>query len=134
MNWPLRLSRPACQTGGVEAAEISELVLANALGTGGNPARLVALAAGLPQRVAGLTTDRQCVGGLDALLLAKAMVESGMAEAVLAGGVESFSRRPLRLRTDPAGGAPVAYDRPRSPLGPTAIPTWPKLRRHSPEG
>ncbi len=71
-----------------------------------------ALAAGLPQRVAGLTTDRQCVGGLDALLLAKAMIESGMAEAVLAGGVESFSRRPLRLRTDPAGGAPVPYDRP----------------------
>jgi acetyl-CoA C-acetyltransferase len=103
---------PCLRVGGVEPSQISELVLSNALGTGGNPARLVALAAGLPQRVAGLTTDRQCVGGLDAVLLAKAMVESGMAEAVLAGGVESFSRRPLRLRTDPAGNPPVAYDRP----------------------
>lgn len=90
---------------GVEAAD--ELVLSNALGAGGNPARRVALAAGL--EVAGLTIDRQCAGGLDALRLAAALVESG-AEAVLAGGVESYSRRPLRYATDPEGGAPVAYD------------------------
>lgn len=103
----------ACLTaGGVAAEEIDELLLANALGAGGNPARLAALAAGLPLRVAGLTIDRQCAGGLDAIRLAGAMVESGLAEAVLAGGVESFSRRPLRLRTDPGGGPPVAYDRP----------------------
>jgi acetyl-CoA C-acetyltransferase len=98
--------------GGVAGAEISDLILANALGAGGNPARLAALTAGLPERVAGLSIDRQCAGGLDAILLAKAMVESGMAEAVLAGGVESFSRRPLRLCTDPAGGPPAPYDRP----------------------
>ena len=90
---------------GVEA--VDELVVSNALGAGGNPARRVALAAGL--EVAGLTIDRQCAGGLDALRLAAALVESG-AEAVLAGGVESYSRRPLRLATDPDGGAPVQYD------------------------
>lgn len=86
---------------------VDELVVSNALGAGGNPARRVALAAGLT--VAGLTIDRQCAGGLDALRLAAALVESG-AEAVLAGGVESYSRRPLRLATDPEGGAPVPYD------------------------
>lgn len=86
---------------------VDELVLSNALGAGGNPARRVALAAGLG--VAGLTIDRQCAGGLDALRLAAALVEAG-AEAVLAGGVESYSRRPLRLATDPDGGAPVPYD------------------------
>lgn len=90
---------------GVET--VDELVVSNALGAGGNPARRVALAAGLP--VAGLTIDRQCAGGLDALRLAAALVDCG-AEAVLAGGVESYSRRPLRLATDPDGGAPVAYD------------------------
>lgn len=103
---------------GLAPDEVAELILSNALGAGGNPARVVALAAGLPQRVAGLTIDRQCAGGLDALLLAQAMIEAGQAEAVLAGGVESYSRRPIRLRTDPGGGPAVPYDQP-------AFSPWP---------
>ena len=73
----------------------------NALGAGGNPARLAALAAGLPERVAGLSIDRQCAGGLDAIRIAVAMVASGQARVVVAGGAESYSRRPLRLATAP---------------------------------
>jgi acetyl-CoA C-acetyltransferase len=103
---------------GLAPGSVDEIILANALGAGGNPARRVALAAGLPQRVAGLTIDRQCAGGLDAILLARAMVDSGAAEVVLAGGVESYSRRPLRLRTDPEGGPPTPYD--QAPFSP-----WP---------
>ncbi len=95
---------------GMAVAQVDDLILSNALGAGGNAARRVALAAGLPQRVAGLTIDRQCAGGLDAILLARALVDSGAAEVVLAGGVESYSRRPLRLATDPDGGPPVPYD------------------------
>ncbi len=95
---------------GVAPGQVQEVILSNALGAGGNPARRVALAAGLPDTVAGLTIDRQCAGGLDAILLAMALVDSGAAQVVLAGGVESYSRRPLRLRTDPEGGPPVAYD------------------------
>ncbi|MFM7334702.1 MAG: thiolase family protein [Tabrizicola sp.] len=95
---------------GFVPGQVDELILSNALGAGGNPARRVALAAGLPEAVAGLTTDRQCAGGLDAILLARAMVDSGAAEVVAAGGVESYSRRPLRLRTDPNGGPPEPYD------------------------
>lgn len=93
---------------GIGADQVDEVILSNALGAGGNPARRAALAAGLG--VAGLTIDRQCAGGLDAILLARALVDSGAADIVLAGGVESYSRRPLRLRTDPDGGPPVAYD------------------------
>ncbi|MDP2080059.1 MAG: thiolase family protein [Pseudotabrizicola sp.] len=93
---------------GIDA--VDEVICANAIGPGGNPARRIALAAGLPERVAGLTIDRQCAGGLDALLLAAALVDAGRADFVLAGGVESFSRRPLRFLTDPEGGEPVAYD------------------------
>jgi len=101
----------ACLTdAGIAPDEVDEVILSNALGLGGNPARRVALAAGLPETVAGLTTDRQCAGGLDAILLAKALVDSGAADIVLAGGVESYSRRPLRLRTDPDGGPPVPYE------------------------
>jgi acetyl-CoA C-acetyltransferase len=99
--------------------QVDEVILSNALGAGGNPARRVALAAGLPQAVAGLTIDRQCAGGLDAILLARALVDSGAADIVLAGGVESYSRRPLRLRTDPDGGPPTPYD--QSPFTP-----WPE--------
>lgn len=97
---------------GLGPQDVDEVILANALGGGGNPARLAALAASLPDRVAGLSIDRQCVGGLDAILLAKALVESGAARIVLAGGAESHSRRPIRMATDPEGGPARAYDRP----------------------
>ncbi|OCX65603.1 acetyl-CoA acetyltransferase [Thioclava sp. SK-1] len=97
---------------GLMAHDVDEVVLGNALGAGGNPARVAALAAGLPERVAGLTLDRQCCGGLDAVVVAAGMIAAGQAEVVVAGGVESYSRRPLRLRTDPDGGAPIPYDRP----------------------
>ncbi|WP_366943544.1 thiolase family protein [Cypionkella sp.] len=101
------------EAAGVSAWQIDELICSNALGAGGNPARRVALAAGLPERVAGLSVDRQCAGGLDAILLARALVDSGAADVVIAGGVESYSRRPLRLWTDPDGGPAVAYDQAR---------------------
>ena len=97
---------------GLGPQDVDEVILSNALGAGGNPARLAALAAGLPDRVAGLSIDRQCAGGLDAILLARALVASGAARIVVAGGAESASRRPIRLAVGPDGGAPVAYDRP----------------------
>lgn len=94
---------------GLWVGDVDEVICANALGAGGNPARRVALAAGLPERVAGLTIDRQCAGGLDAIGLAAALVDSGRARVVLAGGVESHSQRPLRAMPGP-DGAPVFYD------------------------
>lgn len=87
-----------------------EVILANALYGGGNPARLAALAAGLPETIAGLSIDRQCAGGLDAILLGARMVQSGAARAVLAGGAESHSMRPIRALKTPNG--PEPYDRP----------------------
>ncbi|NGM45342.1 acetyl-CoA C-acyltransferase [Rhodobacter sp. SGA-6-6] len=95
---------------GLTPGEVDELVCSNALGAGGNPGRRVVLAAGLPERVAGLTLDRQCAGGLDAIALAAALVASGQARVVVAGGAESHSLRPLRAMPDPEGGPPVAYE------------------------
>lgn len=103
--------RAALADAGVALAEVDELILSNALGGGGNPARVAALAAGLPERVAGLSLDRQCAGGLDAIRLAAAMVASGQAQVVVAGGAESWSRRPLRLAQVP-GRAPEPYEAP----------------------
>ena len=103
---------------GLPADRVDEIIVANALGGGGNPARMVALAAGLPERIAGLSIDRQCAGGLDAVLLADMMVRSGQAQVVIAGGVESYSRRPLRA-WQLADGSTQPYDRP-------AFAPWPE--------
>ena len=94
---------------GLTADEVGEVITGNALGAGGNPARLCALAAGLPEQVAGLSIDRQCASGLDALNLADAMIRAGQAEVVLAGGTESYSRRPERAQTFPDGRAALPY-------------------------
>ena len=74
---------------GLPPESVDEVILANALGGGGNPARLAALAAGLPERVAGLSIDRQCCGGMDAVLIADALIRAGGPEVVVAGGAES---------------------------------------------
>ncbi|WP_305289664.1 thiolase family protein [Paracoccus wurundjeri] len=120
----------ALRDAGLEPERVGEVILGNALGAGGNPARIAALAAGLPEKVAGLTIDRQCCAGLDAILLGDAMICAGLHDIVIAGGVESYSRRPLRLRTDPDGGAAQPYDQPpftpwpdRDPLMPAAADT-----------
>lgn len=97
------------QDAGIAPGAVDELIVSNALGAGGNPARIAALAAGLPEHVAGLSIDRQCAGGIDAIRLAAALVASGAAQVVVAGGVESYSRRPLRLAQRP-GAAPEPYD------------------------
>ncbi|NIY73808.1 thiolase family protein [Marivivens donghaensis] len=96
---------------GLTGHDVDEVIVSNAIGGGGNPARLCALAAGLPERIAGLSIDRQCAGGLDAIGLAAAMVNSGQARVVIAGGVESHSRRPLRYAQN-GEGPPIPYDRP----------------------
>ena len=98
---------------GVAAEMVDAVVLGNAMGAGGNPARMLALAAGLPDRCAAFSVDTQCCSGMDALTLAVGLLTSGQASVVLAGGVEAWSRAPLRLHRplEPAAAA-QAYDRP----------------------
>ena len=60
-----------------------------------NVARMAALLAGLPVEVAGITVNRLCASGLDAVALAARQVKTGEAELVIAGGVESMSRAPF---------------------------------------
>lgn len=114
--------RAVLSDAGATAGDVGELILGNALGAGGNPARVAALAAGLPQHVAGLSIDRQCASGLDALRLGAAMIDAGHCELVIAGGVESYSRRPLRMRTFADGRAPLAYDQPAFAPSPAQDP------------
>lgn len=102
----------------IDPLSVDEIIVGNALGAGGNPARLVSLAAGLSERIAGLSIDRQCCSGLDAILIAKDMIVSGRASIVIAGGVESYSQRPQRSRINATSKEPEAYDQP-------AFTPWP---------
>jgi acetyl-CoA C-acetyltransferase len=87
----------AVRRAGVEAAEVEDVVLGNVLGGGGNLARLVALEAGLPVEVAGMTVDRQCGSGLQAVCLASDRVAAGGGDVIVAGGAESMTRAPWML-------------------------------------
>jgi acetyl-CoA C-acetyltransferase len=62
---------------------------------GGDIAKTAAIAAGLPDTVAGVQLNRFCASGLEAVNTAALKVRSGMEEMVLAGGVEAMSRVPM---------------------------------------
>lgn len=107
---------------GVAADDVSEVVLGNCMGPGGDVARVASLLAGIPIGVPALTVDRQCASGLAALEVAAGAIALGAAEVVLAGGMESASTAPLRyLPADPAvpGSAPQHYE--RAPFAPLEI-------------
>ncbi|WP_125615489.1 thiolase family protein [Specibacter cremeus] len=95
---------------GAAPAGFTDVILGNATGGGGNVARLAALTAGLPQSVPGLTVDRQCGSGLEAIVLACRLVQAGAGDLYLAGGVESTSTAPARARRGPDGNLGF-YDR-----------------------
>ncbi len=95
---------------GLPAAAVTDVVIGNAVGAGGNVARLAALEAGLPVSVPGVTVDRQCGSGLDAIVLASRLVAAGGNGAYLAGGVESISTAPLRANRA-ADGSPEFFRR-----------------------
>jgi len=63
-----------------------------------NIARVAALMAGMPEEIPAYTVHRQCASSLQAILNAALQMQSGYAEAVLAGGVESMSNAPYYLR------------------------------------
>ncbi len=77
--------------------QISEIVLANAFGTGGNMARYASLLAGLPDFVSSFTLDSQCSGGLKAVELGAALVNFQNNSLVIAGGLESKSLEPIKF-------------------------------------
>lgn len=105
---------------GLPAEAVDAVLLGNALGAGGNPARMLALAAGLSESCAAYSVDTQCCAGLDAIALACGLLASGQAHIVIAGGAEAWSRAPIRQhRPLQPGVEAVAYERP-------AFAPWPE--------
>lgn len=78
---------------GIDPALVEDVVFAQSYANSETPCvgRWIALQAGLPIEVPGMQLDRRCGGGLQALVTAAMMVETGACDVVLAGGVESMS-------------------------------------------
>ncbi len=94
----------------LDPSSIEEVILGNANGAGEenrNVARMAALLAGFPVSVPGSTVNRLCGSSLDAAMSGSRMIETGDADLVLTGGVESMTRAPWVLpkpsRAFPAG-------------------------------
>lgn len=85
---------------GLDRAAIDEVVWGNANGAGEenrNVGRMAALLAGLPTSVPGNTVNRLCGSSLDAAMIGSRQIETGDADIVLVGGVESMTRAPWVL-------------------------------------
>ena len=101
---------------GVDPSRIDDVVFAQSYMNGETPCtgRWAALAAGLPIEVPGVQLDRRCGGGLQAIATAAMMVQTGAADVVIAGGVESMSRveyYSLNMRGGARAGSVTLYDR-----------------------
>jgi acetyl-CoA C-acetyltransferase len=84
----------AVQRAGIDAAEVEDVIMgcANPEGaTGANIARQIALMAGMPVSVSGLTINRFCSSGLQTIALAAQRIIAGEGQVYVAGGVESIS-------------------------------------------
>jgi acetyl-CoA acyltransferase len=85
---------------GLDPAAVAEVTLGNANGAGEenrNVGRMAALLAGLPTSIPGSTVNRLCGSSLDAAMGGSRLIETGDADVVVTGGVESMTRAPWVL-------------------------------------
>jgi acetyl-CoA C-acetyltransferase len=89
----------AIEKAGLAATDVDEVVFGQAYQNGEyvNIARMGLLTAGWPDSIPGITIDRRCCTGLDVVRFASALIQSGQAEIVVAGGVESMSNAEFYL-------------------------------------
>ena len=104
------------QHAGIDPELIEDVSFAQSYANSETPCigRWVALHAGLPDHVAGMQVDRRCGGGLQAIVTAAMAVQTGAADVVLAGGVESMSRvehYTLDVRWGRRTGGTMLHDR-----------------------
>jgi acetyl-CoA C-acetyltransferase len=100
----------------IDPSRIDDVVMAQSYASSETPCvgRWAALQAGLPVEVPGMQLDRRCGGGLQAIVTAAMMVQSGAANVVVAGGVESMSNieyYTTDLRWGSRAGSVTMHDR-----------------------
>ncbi len=110
------VSRAVLQRSGLDPARLDDVVFAQSYMNGETPCtgRWIALQAGFPIDVPGMQLDRRCGGGLQAVATAAMMVQTGAADVVLAGGVESMSNveyYTTAMRWGARAGSAALHDR-----------------------
>lgn len=100
---------------------IDDVIFGNVLSGGGNIARLSALQSGLSIELPGLTVDRQCGSGINAISLAAQAIRSGEGDIYIAGGTESMSRAPFLMDKPEKPFSPVPPSFRKSQLSPKEI-------------
>ncbi|HCQ88674.1 MAG TPA: acetyl-CoA C-acyltransferase [Clostridium sp.] len=92
-------AKEAIKRAGIKPEIIEEAIIGNVLtaGLGQNPARQVALKAGLCEESSAITINKVCGSGLRAVSMAAQMIKAGDADVILAGGTESMSNAPYVL-------------------------------------
>jgi acetyl-CoA C-acetyltransferase len=93
------VARAKVESAKVESAKVDECIMGNVVsaGLGQNPARQAALGGGLQDTVAAMTVNKVCGSGLKSVGLAAQAVQTGNAEIVVAGGMESMTNAPYIL-------------------------------------
>jgi acetyl-CoA C-acetyltransferase len=97
--------KAALERGGVGPEQVDYVIMGHVLqaGQGQITARQAAAKAGIPMTVPALTVNKVCLSGINALYLADQMIQSGDAEVVVAGGMESMTQAPYVLAGARAG-------------------------------
>src|SRR5262249_29002175 len=92
--------RAAVERASIDAASVEDVIMGNVLQAGNrqNPARQVALRAGIPDRVSALTVNKVCGSGLQSVMLASQAIRLAELEVAIAGGMESMTNAPYILR------------------------------------
>src|SRR5262245_57295212 len=93
-------ARAAIERAGIDPYLVDEVIMGNVVqaGNGQNPARQVALRAGIPDSVAALTINKVCGSGLKAVMLAANGIKLGEINIAVTGGMESMSGAPYLLK------------------------------------
>ena len=93
--------REAIKRAGIDPNTVDECIMGNVVqaGLGQNPARQAALKGGLSDRVGAMTINKVCGSGLKAVALAQQAIQTGNAQIVVAGGMESMTNAPYLLPT-----------------------------------
>jgi len=97
--------KAALERGGVGPDQVDYVIMGHVLqaGQGQITARQAAVKAGIPMSVPATTINKVCLSGINALYLADQMIQSGDAEVVVAGGMESMTNAPYLLPNARAG-------------------------------
>lgn len=108
--------RAVIDKSGIDPERIEDVVFAQSYANSETPCtgRWIALEAGLPVSIPGFQLDRRCGGGLQSIVTAAMMIQSGAADVVVAGGVESMSRiehYTTDVRWGKRAGSSTLYDR-----------------------